>query len=95
MQHYTVIVIRRLLVHTYASFANYNRKSLKMAHPHSFHTEVSSLFVTFRCFVNGTTRVKVLGWLKKKERKKEERKMTKLDFHHFQVRHSNNVYVQS
>ena len=32
------------------------------------------------CFVLGTARVKALGWLKKKER----RKMTKLDFHHFQ-----------
>ena len=40
------------------------------------------------CFVLGTARVKALGWLKK-------RKMTKLNFHHFQVRHSNNVYEQS
>ena len=47
-------------------------------------------------FVLGTARVKVLGWLeKKKERKKKERKMTKLDFHHFQVRHFNNVFEQS
>ena len=43
------------------------------------------------CFVLGTARVKALGWLKKKER----RKMTKLDFHHFQVRHFNNVFEQS
>ena len=42
-------------------------------------------------FVLGTARVKALGWLKKKERKKN-RKMTKLDFHHFQVRHFNNIF---
>ena len=41
-----------------------------------------------------TTCVKALGWLKK-ERKKKKRKMTKLNFHHFQFRHSNNVYYQS
>ena len=45
-------------------------------------------------FVLGTARVKALGCLKKKERKKK-RKMTKLDFHHFQVRHFNNVFDQS
>ena len=41
------------------------------------------------CFVPGTARVKALGCLKKKKNMK--RKMTKLDFHRFQVRHSNNV----
>ena len=35
----------------------------------------------------GTARVKALGWL--------EKKMTKLDFHHFQFRHFNNVSKQS
>ena len=45
-------------------------------------------------FVLGTARVKALGWLEKKERKKK-RKMTKLDFHHFQIRHFNNVSEQS
>ena len=44
------------------------------------------------CFVLGTARVKALGCLKKKNMK---RKMTRLDFHRFQVRHSNNVYEQS
>ena len=39
-------------------------------------------------------RVKALGWLKK-ERRRKKRKMTKLDFHHFQVRHFNNVFDQS
>ena len=34
-----------------------------------------------------------LGWLKKERKKK--RKMTKLNFHHFQVRHFNNVFEQS
>ena len=39
----------------------------------------------------------MLGWLerKKKEGKKEKRKMTKLDFHHFQVLHFNNVFELS
>ena len=49
-------------------------------------------------FVLGTARVKVLGWLEKKKKKKkknQKRKMTKLDFHRFQVRHSSNVYEQS
>ena len=40
-------------------------------------------------FVLGTARVKALGWLEKKKRK-----MTKHDFHHFQVRHFNNVFEQ-
>ena len=44
------------------------------------------------CFVLGTARVKALGCLKKKKKKKNmKRKMTKLDFHRFQVRHSSNV----
>ena len=34
-------------------------------------------------FVLGTARVKVLGWLE--EKKNQKRKMTKHDFHHFQV----------
>ena len=42
-------------------------------------------------FVLGTARVKVLGWLEKKK-KNQKRKMTKHDFHHFQVRHFNNVF---
>ena len=47
------------------------------------------------CFVLGTARIKALGCLKKKKKKKNmKRKMTKLDFHRFQVRHSNNVYEQ-
>ena len=41
------------------------------------------------CFVLSTAHVKALGWLKKKNRK-----MTKLDFHRFQVRHFNNVFEQ-
>ena len=45
-------------------------------------------------FVLGTARVKALGRLQKKEGKKK-RKLTKLDFHHFQVRHFNNVFEQS
>ena len=40
------------------------------------------------CFVLETARVKALGWLKKKERRL---KMTKRDFHHFQVHHISNV----
>ena len=49
-------------------------------------------------FVLGTARVKALGWLEKKKKKKkknQKRKMTKDDFHHFQVRHFNNVFEQS
>ena len=42
-------------------------------------------------FVLGTARVKALGWLEKKKKKHQKRKMTKDDFHHFQVRHFNNV----
>ena len=30
-----------------------------------------------------------------RRKKKKNRKMTKLDFHHFQVRHFNNVFEQS
>ena len=53
------------------------------------------------CFGLGTARVKALGeW--KKERKKEEEeerkkktKMTKLDFHRFQVRHFSNNFKRS
>ena len=44
-------------------------------------------------FVLGTARVKALGWLEKKK-KNQKRKMTKHDFHHFQVRHFNNVFEQ-
>ena len=43
------------------------------------------------CFVLGTTRIKALGWLKKEEEKEDD----ETQFHHFQVRHSNNVYEQS
>ena len=43
-------------------------------------------------FATSIARVKALGCLKKKNMK---RKMTKLDFHRFQVRHSSNVYEQS
>ena len=47
-------------------------------------------------FVLGTGRVKALCWLEKKKKKKnQKRKMTKHDFHHFQVRHFNNVFEQS
>ena len=53
-------------------------------------------FTTVRgCFVLGTARVKALGVLKKEERKKKKKKMTKLDFHRFQVRHFSNVLEQS
>ena len=44
------------------------------------------------CFGFGTARVKALGELKK-ERKKT--KMTKVDFHRFQVRHFSNNFEQS
>ena len=30
-----------------------------------------------------------------RRKKKKNRKMTKLDFHHFQVRHFNNIFEQS
>ena len=53
----------------------------------------SRYFTTIRGrFVLDTARVKALGWLEKKNQK---RKMTKHDFHHFQVRHFNNVFEQS
>ena len=57
-------------------------------------------FTTVRgCFGLGTAHVKVLGEWKKERRKKEERKkktkMTKLDFHRFQVRHFSNNLEQS
>ena len=45
-------------------------------------------------FVLDTARVKALGWLEKKK-KNQKRRMTKHDFHHFQVRHFNNVFEQS
>ena len=45
------------------------------------------------CFDLDTARVKALGLLKKERRKKK--KMTKLDFHRFQVRHFSNVLEQS
>ena len=45
-------------------------------------------------FVLGTARFKALGWLEKKKERKKKR-MTKLDFHHFQVRHFSNVFEQS
>ena len=51
-------------------------------------------FTTIReCFGLGIARVKALGALKKEERKKM--KMTKLDFHRFQVRHFSNNFEQS
>ena len=48
-------------------------------------------------FILGTARVKALGWLETEEEEevKQKRKMTKHDFHHFQVRHFNNVFEQS
>ena len=46
------------------------------------------------CFGLGIARVKALGALKK-ERKKKKTKMTKLDFHRFQVRHFSNNFEQS
>ena len=39
-------------------------------------------------FVLGTARDKALGWLEKKKK----RKMTKLDFHHFQVCHFKSAF---
>ena len=45
------------------------------------------------CFGLGTARVKALGVLKKERKKKT--KMTKLDFHRFQVRHFSNNFEQS
>ena len=56
--------------------------------------EVAGLAIRGR-FVLGTARVKALGWLEKKKERKNNRKMTKLDFHHFQVRHFNNVFELS
>ena len=53
--------------------------------------EFSKLFFC-GCFGLGTARVKALGELKK-ERKKP--KMTKLDFHRFQVRYFSNNFEQS
>ena len=47
------------------------------------------------CFDLDTARVKALGVLKKEERRKKKKKMTKLDFHRFQVRHLSNVLEQS
>ena len=47
------------------------------------------------CFGLGTARIKALGSLKKKERRKKKTKMTKLDFHRFQVRHFSNNFEQS
>ena len=46
------------------------------------------------CFSLCTARVKALGELKE-ERKKKKTKMTKLDFHRFQVRHFSNDFKQS
>ena len=45
------------------------------------------------CFSLGTARVKALGKLKKERKKKT--KMTKLDFHRFQVRHFSNNFEPS
>ena len=45
------------------------------------------------CFGLGIARVKALGALKKERKKKT--KMTKLDFHRFQVRHFSNNLEQS
>ena len=45
------------------------------------------------CFGLATARVKALGELKKERKKKT--KMTKLDFHRFQVRHFSNNFEQS
>ena len=57
-----------------------------------FKRHLPGEFTTVRgCFGLGTARVKVLGeW---KERKKT--KMTKLDFHRFQVRHFSNNFEPS
>lgn len=44
------------------------------------------------CFDLDTARLRAVGLLKKERRKK---KMTKLDFHRFQVRHFSNVLEQS
>ena len=46
------------------------------------------------CFGLGIARVKALGALKK-ERRKKKTKMTKHDFHRFQVRHFSNNFEQS
>ena len=46
------------------------------------------------CFGLGIARVKALGALKKEERKMKT-KMTKHDFHRFQVRHFSNNFEQS
>ena len=45
------------------------------------------------CFGPGIARVKALGALKKERKKKT--KMTKHDFHRFQVRHFSNNFEQS
>ena len=47
------------------------------------------------CFGLGIARVKALGALKKERRRKKKTKMTKLDFHRFQVRHFSNNFEQS
>ena len=47
------------------------------------------------CFGLGTARVKALGEWKKEEERKKKTKMTKLDFHRFQVRHFSNNFEQS
>ena len=50
------------------------------------------------CFGLGIARVKALGALKKerkKERRKKKTKMTKHDFHRFQVRYFSNNFEQS
>ena len=46
------------------------------------------------CFGLGTARVKALGALKKEEERKKKTKMTKLNFHRFQVRHFSNNFEQ-
>ena len=48
------------------------------------------------CFGLGTARVKVLGeWKKERKKERKKTKMTKLDFHRFQVRHFSNNFEQS